>query len=399
MGKRTLLLFIIKLVIIISLGYILHAQSYMKMNRPRPDPKNFEDIEPEHWTAEDFSKPLPFENGEFDESEVEEANTFFHLPYLLTPNFVPCNESDEYSCFELVRAYRATKEYLELYKKEGPQKYVVAELPSNATLACRMSSLYNAFLIAMFTKRILVLETDDPDVGWLHSQLKPLFTSKLNIPSKGLELPSNFTFPCEDVNVPNQSIIITPCMWPQISYIHPYLAPRIRSTFGIHAAFYICNFLFNEFNAMIDCEKVAYGTVAAVPHTSKKWRIKTDAFKNRMVQCIPKNKTFVIIEENEDKSEIDQICMMKKLVSSDKIVYSFGSVLGWMSMAMAMQREKGAAVDIDGSFCMDFRNSQSGSLIHTYNPKKFFHYSSNNDFLLCGPNYNDARIYERYLMW
>ena len=42
-------------------------------------------------------------------------------------------------------------------------------------------------------------------------------------------------------------------------------------------------------------------------------------------------------------------------------------------MAMEMQREKGDAVDIKRNYCMEFTNTQPGGLIHTYNPKKFFH--------------------------
>jgi hypothetical protein len=64
-----------------------------------------------------------------------------------------------------------------------------------------------------------------------------------------------------------------------------------------------------------------------------------------------------------------------------------------------MQGKRGAVVDLDGRQCIELRNSQSGSIIHTYNPRKFFHYSTNNDFLVCGPNFNDARLFMRYLMW
>ncbi|OHT02005.1 hypothetical protein TRFO_31025 [Tritrichomonas foetus] len=398
MSRRQLITFYLQIVIIVSLACLLQYQFYAKNNPSRPDPRKYVDIEPENYKEDDFNQTLPFETGEFKDSEVDEATTFLHLPISFSRGFVSCNESKEYSCFELIRAYKATKEYISLYESEQTKGYVIANLTSSeAPLHCLMSSFYNAFLLAMFTKRRLVLQTDEPDIFWLHSQVKPFFAPPLNLPKvPEVVLPFNFTYPCEDININDQILVINPCMWPQISYIHPYLAPRIRSVFGIHAAFYICNFLFDEYNAMIDCPQLPENSVACVPHTSKAWSINQNTFQKRMTECVG-NYSVVMIEEDEEKNHTDQICMMKKLISADKIVYTYGSVLGWM--AMAMQGGKGAAVDLDGPQCMEFRNSQSGSLIHTYNPKKSFHYSSNNDFLLCGPNYNDARLYERYLMW
>lgn len=377
----------------------MHAQSLYKGIPSRPDPKQYQDIEPENYTEEDFNRTLPFDKGEYDENEIDEATAFFHLPKSLTPNFVSCKENIEYSCFELIRAYRATKKYMDNYKEPQMTKYVIADLLSNSTMTCRMASFYNAFLIAMFTNRRLILQTDEKDIAWLHPELKGLFTPAVNLKNKGLELPFNFSFSCEDVNVKNQTLIIKPCMWSQISYIHPYLAPRIRSAFGIHAAFYICNYLFNYYDSIEGCEKVASNTVVGVPHTGLSWKISTNDFKNRMVQCVPSNKTVVILEDDERSSDKELVCLMKKLMSSDRIIYTFGSTLGWMAMSMSMQRDKGAAVDLNGNFCFNFRNTQCGSMIHTYCPKKIFHYSSNNEFLLCGSNYNDARMYERYLMW
>ena len=411
MVRNVLLSLYIKIILILILSTTIFYQFLLKEDNEKvPSAPNFQDIDPEFFIASDFNKTLPFENGEYEDEMVEMATSFFHLPASISHNFVSCKESREYSCFELIRAYKATKEYINLYENEQTKGFVVAKLPSSYPLHCIMSSFYNAFLISMLTRRRLVLDTDEPNVIWLHSGIKPLFEPKVEfqtlyeneVKKKGksvFELPSNFSFACEETIFSNNFhniLIVGPCMWPQISYIHPFLAPRLRATFGIHAAFYICNFLFNEFNAMIDCNQLKPGSVACVPFKGEKWEMNINNFRDKMSNCID-NLTVEFIEEKEEDSIENQICMMKKLVSADKIIYSFGSVLGWMSMAM--QGNRGAAVDNNNNQCIEFRNSQSGSLVHLYKPDKKFHYSSNNDFLLCGSNYNDARMYERYMMW
>jgi hypothetical protein len=79
----------------------------------------------------------------------------------------------------------------------------------------------------------------------------------------------------------------------------------------------------------------------------------------------------ILIEEGERGNDDQALCKAREMIGADRIVYVFGSVTTWA--AMAMQGRKGAVVELDGIHCIELRNSQSGSMIHTYNPRKFFH--------------------------
>jgi hypothetical protein len=192
----------------------------------------------------------------------------------------------------------------------------------------------------------------------------------------------------------DEVIELSGCMWPQISYIHTDLAPKVRSIFGFHAAYYILNLLID-----IDrnnCSDFGPNVTIGATHKGGDWYLGEREFAARAVGCEGDHR-FVLIDEDERENDDRALCKVRQMIGADKIVYAFGSVTSWA--AMAMQGRKGAVVELDGDHCIELRNSQSGSIIHTYNPRKFFHYSTNNDFLVCGPNYNDARLFMRYLIW
>jgi hypothetical protein len=79
------------------------------------------------------------------------------------------------------------------------------------------------------------------------------------------------------------------------------------------------------------------------------------------------------------------------------MAWSFRPTQTWW--AMAIRGQAAGVADKKGNRCFTARDSQSASLIRVYEPTKFFHCSSSNDFFVCGPNYNDARLYIRYLLW
>jgi hypothetical protein len=366
---------------------------YFNWNVTRPDTTLFDDVPPENFTIADFNRSLPYEDGEYDDSLVQVATDYFHLP-TWSRSYSDCRSHTELSCFELIRAYRTVDSYLAKYNTDELIGYVKAVVNTSTSLHCRMSLLYNSFMVALFTHRRLVIETNGASPGWLRAEHRSRFGMGVQVPRRSRIIPNNFTFACEELMVTSQVLDIGGCMWPQISYLHNDLGGLVRSHFGFHAAYYLCNFLFD-----IDrpkCDLIGDNLTVAVTHRGKEFQMDRGAFERKVIGC-EGGRDLAYIEENEADDDGENLCKMRQMISADKIVYSFGAVVPWF--AMAMQGRKGAVVDLDGEKCMEMRNSQSGSVIHTYNPRKFFHYSTNNDFLVCGPNFNHARFFMRYLLW
>jgi hypothetical protein len=393
MKLRPVTLLFLRIAAFIILASCLPAQFYFNWSIPRPDITLFDDYPPENFTAEDFNRSLPFDEGEYDDTLVQIATDYFHLP-TWSHAYSGCRSHPEISCFELIRAYHTVHNYLAKYNTNELIGYVKARLSASAPLHCRMATFYNSFIVALFTGRRLIFETNETRSAWLRPEHRTRFSVPAGLPKRSRIIANNFTFTCEELMVRNQVIEIDSCMWPQISYLHNDLGGRLRSQFGFHAAYYLGNFLFD-----IDpknCALLDDNVTVAVTHRGKEFQMDRRTFERKMIGC-ESERNLVFLEENEAENDEENLCKIRQMMSADKILYSFGAVIPWF--AMAMQGRKGAVVDLDGDKCMEMRNSQSGSIIHTYNPRKFFHYSTNNDFLVCGPNFNHARFFMRYLLW
>jgi hypothetical protein len=375
----------------ILLSILLGFQFYVGSVR-RPDITLFDDIPSDNYTAADFNRTFPWETGDYDASVALEAASFFHLP-TWSRSYRACEHHSEISCYELIRAYLHVSDYLAQYKSDQLVGYLAVNLPLSAALHCRISTLYNAFLIGLFTRRRIVLIANASIPTWLREYPHSLFQVPPAFPKKFRNIPHNYTFPCQELMLLDEVIELSGCMWPQVSYIHTDLAPKVRSVFGFHAAYYILNLLVD-----IDktCSDVEANVTIGATHRGYDWHLGEREFASRAVGC-EGNHRLLLIEEDERDNDDQLLWKMRQMIGADKIIYAFGSVISWA--AMAMQGKKGAVVELDGANCIELRNSQSGSIIHTYNPRKFFHYSTNNDFLVCGPNYNDARLFMRYLLW
>jgi hypothetical protein len=371
----------------------LPVQFYFNWNAVRPDLTLFDDIPPENFTIEDFHRSLPYDDGEYDHDLVQTATQYFHLPNW-SRSYESCESHPEISCFELIRAYEIVTQYIAKYDSDELVGYVKANIRASAPLHCRLATFYNSFIVALFTHRRLVLYTNETASIWLRSEHRSRFSVPVDFPRRSHIIANNFTFTCEELMVPRRVLEIDSCMWPQISYLHNDLGVKVRAAFGFHAAYYLCNYLF-DINRQ-NCDLAPENVTAAVTHRGIEWTTDQRAFERKIVGCEGGFPLF-FVHENESDNDETNLCKMQQMMSADKIAYSFGSVIPWF--AMAMQGRKGAVVDLDGEKCMEMRNSQSGSIIHTYNPRKFFHYSTNNDFLVCGPNFNHARFFMRYLLW
>jgi hypothetical protein len=388
---RTLIL--VRVAGCIVLSTLLGFQVYYVVGIRRPDITLFDDIPPENYTIADFNRTFPWDMGHYDIGLAEAAAAFFHLP-AWSPAYRSCDAHPEFSCFELVRAYLRVSSYFAKYDTDELIGYVKVNIPNRMALHCRISTFYNSFLISLFTNRRLVLITNGTTAHWLREPYRSRFAPPAGFSTKSRIIPHNYTFPCEELMRLDEVIEFAGCMWPQVSYIHPDLAHKIRSVFSFHAAHLILNLLVD-----VDAPGCAspHGNVAVGAfHVGAEWSLGERDFSQRASGCAGGH-AMAVIEESEAEADAAHLCKMRQMIGAQKIVYAFGSVTGWL--AMAMQGARGAVAELDGRRCIELRSSQAGSIVHTYNPRKFFHYSTNNDFLVCGPNYNDARLFMRYLMW
>lgn len=362
--------------------------------RFRHKPIDFSKYTHEEYSPNDFNKTLPFETEEYNEEEAKQAETFLHLPKW-SKQYRSCKEHPEISCFELIRAKNVIKGYLETVKQEQTTGFVKVNLITSPLFHCRISSIYAGFIVSMVTKRRLVIITDD-NLPYLHESLRKVFSPPSYFPNQiTFELPNNFSFSCFDLNTTEPVLELNACTWPQMSYIHPVMGPWLRESFGIHGAYYIGNFLFGVFNGINGCAETQ-GQFMAVKYKGLNWSIKEKKLLERGQKCF-NSLTPTVYEEKEIESSDKQLCLMKQIIVADNVVFPFGSTTSWFAMAMKGKAE--SVVELDGKSCFKLRNSQSGSVYHIYNPRKKYHYSINNDFYVCGENLNDARMYERYLMW
>jgi hypothetical protein len=386
MKLRNRLHILLRIFLLILLSLILYAQVNLVGGNKRPNTRVFDTIKEEAFDPAAFNRSLPLETGNYNRELVAVATGYLNLP-TWSPFYRSCENNSEFSCFELIRAYNTVHTYMKKYENNDLAGYVFVNLDQGLHFGCHLSAVYNGFLIALLTERKLVVTNE----LWV----RPSFDSEVRGQHSSIDLPSNWTFPCEELIKRQEVLEIKGCFWPQVSYIHNDLGPKIRENFGIHAAHYIVNFLVNLSYAR-NCKLVKNETVVGVTHHDREWGFGEAEFSKRIAKC-GYSADVKVIRDTEGNTDASNLCVLKRIINSESVVYLFGSVVGWFGMAM--QGRAGAVVDLDGPSCMQLRNSQCGSIIHTYNPRKFFHFVVNNDFLICGPNYNEIRLFMRYMMW
>jgi hypothetical protein len=94
------------------------------------------------------------------------------------------------------------------------------------------------------------------------------------------------------------------------------------------------------------------------------------------------------------------ICALRKLISSRRIIHTFGSRFGFW--ATALQGVSGGFVNGLDNICVNTTNSQQGSIWHTWCPREFSDhvYRTNSHFYPCTPDSTeDFRLFARYLFW
>jgi hypothetical protein len=271
----------------------------------------------------------------------------------------------------------------------------------------RLSMLYHGLQIAIATNRKLLVD---------HQKFAPIQLPSVVIHSasdhQGVALPGDYSFCCCDLTASNLKLV--GASWPQALYIHPVIAPFLRSRFSYHAAYFLGNFLFGA------TDKPEQRCFNGGDYVVEAWRfdpgddvVHTDAWERIVPACAPlKNSTLLTNEKqvNINSAAYNRVefiddnpesltCAMRKMTSARAIVQTFGSRLGFW--ATALHGSKGAFVNAQERICVNMTNSQQGSIWHTWCPfgKNNWQYRVNWWFYVCGPNHYDARLYFNYLLW
>jgi hypothetical protein len=210
-------------------------------------------------------------------------------------------------------------------------------------------------------------------------------------------------------------VVISGASWPQVLYIHPVVAPFLRSTFGYHAAHFLGNFLFGDVSKP--------SCFLGEDYTVEGWRfIPTDDMlpiidygPYLIANGVDLNRAVLLTNlevgslnwtglarfkgvEGVNTTGESLVCALRKLMSGRKIIQTFGSRLGFW--ATALVGTKGAFMNGVDRLCVNMTNSQQGSLWHTNCAWwKSWVYRSNTWFFICGENARDAQLYFEYLLW
>jgi hypothetical protein len=196
--------------------------------------------------------------------------------------------------------------------------------------------------------------------------------------------------------------------WPHALYIHPEVAPFLRTHFGYHAAFFLGNYLFGQvIESTSHCTLVEDTAVEGWWFNADQDQLRPANYTPYLTRCGVAAEDAALIS-NTLISETEQhfathsvvngntpmsvVCALRKLMSARGVVHTFRSQLGFW--ATAMLGAKGAFVVGIDQICINTSNSQQGSLWHTWLPKsKPWFDRTNSWFFVCGPNTVDARLY------
>ena len=399
--------------IVLLLSLIVLAQLQISISQ-RTSISSTKPFTPEQFDAEidtiPFDLSFPIINKSAPEADVKAAEKHLKLP-VWSNGYVHCDSPEtEVSCYEIVRASKAIKQY-EKAVLQGSTKGQVYVDAAPYKLEDRMSMLYHALQIGIATNREVQI-----DKHLFPFQLPDIIKdSKGKI--SGTELPSDYQFGCANVGQRFPKLLIANITWPQALYTHHIIAPFLRDNFGFHAAYFMGNYLFGtDQKPNEDCLVDNNMKHVVEVHKFKEDRemMKSWEFPNIVKRCgiLNDDDVFAITNDEQvsfpntnfqrtehvDDEDQSFVCNLRRIVSAEHVVHTFGSRYGFWGAAM--QGRKGGFVNSIDKICVNMTNSQCGSLWHTFCPEeKKWIFRTNNRMFVCGPNVNDVRLYIEYLLW
>ncbi|OHT09375.1 hypothetical protein TRFO_21679 [Tritrichomonas foetus] len=385
-----------------------------KIPLPEYKPNYFEkhDFDPKKKSANPLNEsfPLPLVNRSAPQSDSKWAEQFLRLP-TWSHGYQKCDSADtEVSCYELVRAAKAVERWEKSIKSNSTTGQVWVHV-TNEEFPDTLSMLYHGLQIAVLTNRELITEKNKFAPIVLPDSVKDAKKDE-----GGQTLKTDYTFACSDVSSRFPNVKFSGSSWPQVLYTHNTIAQPLREEFGFHAAYFLGNYLFGTL------EKP--GTECFLQEnlqTIEGWRFMQDPdmlrpkdYLQYIDDCgLKKGETVMITNDNDSnfhdgdyrmvkrmnsKSTQSLVCALRTLISSKRIVQTFGSRLGFW--ATALQGKAGGFMNTIDNICVNLTNSQQGSIYHTYCPAdKTWLYRTNTWFYICGPTVDHAKKYLDYLLW
>jgi hypothetical protein len=198
-------------------------------------------------------------------------------------------------------------------------------------------------------------------------------------PQEGSSLPTDYQFGCGDISPRFPKLQFTGSSWPQVLYTHPLVAPYLRANFGYHAAHFIGNWLFGTATKP-DCFLGAKQVVEAWKWPTDPDQLRAVDYRHKVPRCgVPVEEAVLISNDPTavaatgfektvtfGESNADMVCALRKLISSKRIVHTFGSRIGFW--ATAMLGTTGGFVNGIDRLCLNLTNSQQGSLWQAWFP-------------------------------
>lgn len=383
---------------------------------------------------QEFDLPLPLTDDKVSDKDIDWAIKYLRLPEW-SSGYVNCrdyqkltpeqknstNHIFEVSCFEIYRAAKTIKNWEENVEKGQTIGEVfvdsnTGQFHSAEDFANALSMLYHGIQIAIAYNRKLTTTLNQYESGGL--KLPAVIKNDSDSKTELYPLPTDFQYNSVQFDriPPNNTIVIKTVSWPQCFYTNHLIAPFLRAHFGYHAAYFLGNYLFGSSSKpnLPVSDPIEYGIEGFLftgpgmnPPQTFHDKFPRCGFQSTDSIMITNDLNFTgsnaafykqVIIFNLDKHE-ERSKMLYTLMSSKKIVQTFGSVLGFWSNAM--QGRKGFYINAIDNICVNLTNSQQGSLIHTYVPwlKKHWMFLSNNHLYLYGDNIHDMELYMNYLLW
>ena len=400
---------ILRIIVLVCLIFLAQLQITISKRTPNSTNKN---IPIQNFEVKSEEMPFdiyfPINNKTAPRNEVEAAEKHLKLPTWAN-GYLSCeDEGTEVSCYEIVRASKAIKKY-EKTVASGSTKGQIYVDAKHYPLEDRMVMLFHAFEIGMTTQREILA-----DRSLFPFQLPDIVKDSKGKVS-GIELPSDYQFGCADISYTYPKLLIANVSWPLSLYTHHIVAPFLRDNFGFHAAYFIGNYLYGTDTKPEECfVDNADHVVEAHRFIYDREMMRLYEYNGVIQRCgIPSSQqAFVVTNDQEegqnnaqfrqveivDDEEDGFVCNLRRMVSAQHLVFTFGSRYGFWGAAM--NGKKGGYVNGIDKICVNVTHSQCGSLWHTFCPEdKHWIFRTNNQLFNCGPNANDVRLYIEYLLW
>lgn len=221
--------------------------------------------------------PPKFPEINYTEEELKEAVIGLNLP-TWSRSYVPCDHPDsEVTCSQTVQAWRVLNgwaKYIDSTPFEERKHFLMKHLYDG--VGNRFSTDTTTFLIALMQNRSYILESDFPNgqkkqVGQAF-ELHPSVLLRQDavdeyFKTEGDRIRSNIqTFDLwygydYDEELKKKIIYVDYLLYATMAYTHGQLSDFVRTNFGMHAAYFACNFLMRLPQKSIDLAKQVMDTV------------------------------------------------------------------------------------------------------------------------------------------